>query len=60
MAEELRNLRLACTNATQQEQELLRVKRDLDEARRQITELQVRVVQRSSVHVERSQTGRKL
>ena len=33
MAEELRKLRLACTNATQQEEELLRMKRDLGEAR---------------------------
>ena len=43
MAEELRELRQARNSARQQEEELLRVKQDLGEARRQIQSLQVRV-----------------
>lgn len=43
MAEELRQLRQASTSARQQEEDLLRLKQDLGEARRQIQSLQVRV-----------------
>ena len=43
MAEELRQLRQASTSTRQQEEDLLRLKQDLGEARRQIQSLQVRV-----------------
>ena len=44
MANELRKLRQASTHATHQQEELLRAKKDLSEARRQIKSLQVRAV----------------
>ena len=41
MTNELRKLRQASTHATHQQEELLRAKEDLSEARRQIKSLQV-------------------